>query len=509
MLKVCQRPELIQSLKHGLIFANDATVNNALLTKYSLWDYLTPCDADNINILNANITRWRDEANQLYKTTLFEYNPIENYNMKEHSKDVRTPDLTDERTPDLTDEISYASSTTNSESDYDTPRVLLDKAKSENGGSDTTTHTGTDTTTHTGTDTNDHELTRAGNIGVTTTQQMIEQERKIIIDCLAWYVAKFEHCFTVSLSIADYECCSPLDDEIIAEFSAPCGESGSSITGKLDVIDNEVGALDQKLTECCSTMASEIAELKKYSSDSKALLAGAITGKGVPTADDATFQTMADNIAAIPTGGNWVLVADWDFTRSRYDTLNNIDIWTVSGVSIDSSGIHSGSYAQRGFGFSNVISEPGEKFELIFTQLDDFTNPARPSNQDLRIFTFYRSTLGTGTIYVPSADSGLTGVKMQINGFIYDVCDALSELVNKTLTIELLPAPTYKNAPKVRFYINGDLKAENDDANGYTAHIPTTTDYLVVARSQNTTPFTGCYGVIYTCISAKIYKMEV
>lgn len=311
MLKVCQRPELIQSLNHGLIFANDAAVNNALLTKYSLWDYLTPCDADNLNILNANINRWRDEANQLYKTTLFEYNPIENYNMKEHSKDVRTPDLTDERTPDLTDEISYASSTTNSESDYDTPRVLLDKAKSENGGSDTTTHTRTDTTTHTGTDTNDHELTRAGNIGVTTTQQMIEQERKIIIDCLAWYVAKFEHCFTVSLSIADYECCSPLDDEIIAEFSAPCGESGSSITGKLDVIDNEVGALDQKLTECCSTMASEIAALKKSSSDSKALLAGAITSKGVPTADNATFAEMADNISNIQTGGAESQIVRW------------------------------------------------------------------------------------------------------------------------------------------------------------------------------------------------------
>ena len=383
MLKVCQRPDLIQSLKHGLIFANDATVNDALLTKYSLWDYLTPCDADNLNILNANINRWRDEANQLYKTTLFEYNPIENYNMVEHSKDVRTPDLTDERTPDLTDEISYASSTTNSESDYDSPRVLLEKAKSENGGSDTTTHTGTDTTTHTGTDTNDHELTRAGNTGVTTTQQMIEQERKIIIDCLAWYVAKFEHCFTVSLSIADYECCSPLDDEIIAEFTAPCGESGSSITGKLDVIDNEIGSLDQKLTECCSNMASEIEQLKKSSSDSKTLLAGAITSKGVPTADDATFAEMADNIAAIPTGGNWVLVADWDFTQSLTDSINGYVCTLGSYTTQDSAGIHftqnTTSSCKLPYGVGNypsdyIIPRPGMAIEFDIAAEGTFAN---------------------------------------------------------------------------------------------------------------------------------------
>ena len=34
-------------------------------------------------------------------------------------------------------------------------------------------------------------LERSGNIGVTTSQQMIQSERDIIIDVLDWYVAKF------------------------------------------------------------------------------------------------------------------------------------------------------------------------------------------------------------------------------------------------------------------------------------------------------------------------------
>ena len=58
-------------------------------------------------------------------------------------------------------------------------------------GTETTTHTGTDTTTHTGTIGNsgsesedevvNRTLTRAGNIGVTTSQQMIESEREVAL----------------------------------------------------------------------------------------------------------------------------------------------------------------------------------------------------------------------------------------------------------------------------------------------------------------------------------------
>lgn len=47
---------------------------------------------------------------------------------------------------------------------------------------------------------------------------------------------------------------------------------------------------------------AEFNSLKTSVSEGKALIATAVTGKGVQTAADATFQTMATNIGSIPTG---------------------------------------------------------------------------------------------------------------------------------------------------------------------------------------------------------------
>lgn len=49
------------------------------------------------------------------------------------------------------------------------------------GREDKTTFDTTDTTTNSGTDSTDHSLTRTGNIGVTTSQQMIQSERELLI----------------------------------------------------------------------------------------------------------------------------------------------------------------------------------------------------------------------------------------------------------------------------------------------------------------------------------------
>ena len=113
----------------------------------------------------------------LYKTTLLEYNPIENYSMSESGTDTRTPNIT---TTDTTNIGSQANSTTSTDSvsPYDS-QSFTDSNKtivSENNGaredSNTRTESGTDTTTH--------EFKRSGNIGVTTSQQMIESERKVV-----------------------------------------------------------------------------------------------------------------------------------------------------------------------------------------------------------------------------------------------------------------------------------------------------------------------------------------
>ena len=113
----------------------------------------------------------------LYKTTLLEYNPIENYSMSESGTDTRTPNIT---TTDSTNIGGQSNSTTSTDSvsPYDT-QTFTDSNKTiilENNGaredSNTRTESGTETTTH--------EFKRSGNIGVTTSQQMLESERKVV-----------------------------------------------------------------------------------------------------------------------------------------------------------------------------------------------------------------------------------------------------------------------------------------------------------------------------------------
>lgn len=109
-------------------------------------------------ILNARLREIMPRMNKLYVTTLFKYNPIENYNMEEKGTDKRNASADNlgkySETPqgELNNLIEgkYLTNATHG----------LEKAESEDN----------------------HEFSRHGNIGVTTTQQMIEQERKIIID---------------------------------------------------------------------------------------------------------------------------------------------------------------------------------------------------------------------------------------------------------------------------------------------------------------------------------------
>ena len=105
------------------------------------------------------------------------YNPLENYSMEE----VRTPDLTDEETENVKTDMTTEREThaTNSYKGFNAnDPVLVNKtdgdedvttsgAKLDNEKSNTITHTGTE------------ELTRSGNIGVTTSQQMLESEFKV------------------------------------------------------------------------------------------------------------------------------------------------------------------------------------------------------------------------------------------------------------------------------------------------------------------------------------------
>lgn len=86
-------------------------------------------------------------------------------------------------------------------------------------------------------------------------------------------------------------------DEVKSEITTTVKtDTTLSVSGKAA----DAAAVGTKLTE----VGTEISSLKKSVSDGKTLVANAITAKGVSTATDSTFSTMANNINSIKTASS-------------------------------------------------------------------------------------------------------------------------------------------------------------------------------------------------------------
>lgn len=126
--------------------------------------------------------RW----SKLWATMQYEYNPIENYSMTEQ--------MTNDETSIVYGRIDTLAQVKNT-TDTDTNEVQgFDSSQYKPSDRYTSAHTGTDTDTNTqsgeDTHTRNYTLTRSGNIGVTTSQQMIESER-ILWNWLFFYDVVF------------------------------------------------------------------------------------------------------------------------------------------------------------------------------------------------------------------------------------------------------------------------------------------------------------------------------
>ena len=151
--------------------------------------------------------KWEKE----YATLSAEYNPIENYDMTEalsgdkrettygktdtftHGKtetvthnttDTTTHNTSDTRTPNLQNVSETGIEGFNSSTYQDSEKVTSNETGTETRaktGTEAHAETGSDTDAQSGKDTTTHEytLTRHGNIGVTTSQQMLESERAL------------------------------------------------------------------------------------------------------------------------------------------------------------------------------------------------------------------------------------------------------------------------------------------------------------------------------------------
>lgn len=227
---------LFQGLQLPEGLNKDAVINEIMLQCAEL-EIVYP----SIDIMKLAITTW-SLANQytwqkLYDTMVVEYNPIWNVdaNVTEtltgsENRDIartgsgsnnRTVNLADNETINISDNktINLADNETVNITDTESVKGFNSDTWAENhknvkAGTDNTTHTGTDNTTRTGTDNITHTGTdniattdtesvdddvtrsetrtqrRTGNIGVTTTQQMLEQERKIAEFNMINYIAQ-------------------------------------------------------------------------------------------------------------------------------------------------------------------------------------------------------------------------------------------------------------------------------------------------------------------------------
>ena len=206
----------------------DILINNILLNCAELEVVYPDIDTMKLAISTWSLTNlytW----DKLYKTTQLVYNPIWNVDAditEKHDRgvtesgeslnietrafiDEETRDLTDKKTLNTTDTETPNLTDTHSVQGYNST-VWAGASKDEKTGTDTITHTGTDTDTHTGTDTIEHtgsgsyessndrsvadntdiSIRRTGNIGVTTTQQMIREEREVAEFSIIEYITQ-------------------------------------------------------------------------------------------------------------------------------------------------------------------------------------------------------------------------------------------------------------------------------------------------------------------------------
>ena len=144
----------------------------------SLVDFFVDRETGKINNLSmttlANVlfTKYGNKWAKEYATLSLQYNPINNYDMVEQmTNDITTHQFghTNTRT-DNTNETSETEKAGFNSSTYSPADKVSIKG---NAGTVADVETGTNT------DTRNYRLTRSGNIGVTTSQQMIESERKL------------------------------------------------------------------------------------------------------------------------------------------------------------------------------------------------------------------------------------------------------------------------------------------------------------------------------------------
>lgn len=155
----------------------------------------------NPDFLKAAITVWSTERlpiwEKLYATTQYEYNPIENYDRYEEGTNSASGTSSGSNTASESGESSGTSSGQNesisSNTAYDS-NSFADSSKGTSSGTNNTSNEESRESTNSGN--NEYENSGSftthvhGNIGVRSSQELIEQERRIADFCITSYIVE-------------------------------------------------------------------------------------------------------------------------------------------------------------------------------------------------------------------------------------------------------------------------------------------------------------------------------
>lgn len=162
------------------------------LVNHFIGDDNVVSEDDRVKIAKVILTKYLRNWNRLWEVNTASYNPIHNYDMTENrvlhgaNSEARVADSTS--TDEGTETLTHGKITESTaykfgiNTDSDSPKPS-DKDHYEDSGDDVNTRdlsSGTSSTRNiVGANEENEELHRSGNIGVTTTQKMIEDERRL------------------------------------------------------------------------------------------------------------------------------------------------------------------------------------------------------------------------------------------------------------------------------------------------------------------------------------------
>lgn len=224
-MRVWKKPTLITALTHNATFATDADINTHLTTLFRNYDYLTESDTANHYILQSIIDEWVNYANKLYATTLLQYDPLEDYDMYEDgtitdakhkgTKESTGVDITVTDTPRVgrvTEQDGYgfdsgAAGVPLGKTIENAPTGTDERRTQGSAANNTRTIEDVSATVFDKDVRTFDQYHKHGSLA--KSQELIEWERKIIVDVLEFYCQKFATAFKLSSNIA-YE---PFEDE--------------------------------------------------------------------------------------------------------------------------------------------------------------------------------------------------------------------------------------------------------------------------------------------------------